>query len=199
VFVIPFSILKDLKLRMRQKVALCGVFSLGLVTIVVSLIRYIKIAFATENNYIDDATGSKFPKAPFALHLGPLHPLSHVPLPLYLVPNTPPDLWCTAEMCTATIVVSLPTLKPLIMRVTPTNTWNRSASRYVKSGPPRSLSHPSRSHPQKREGGDDEIELVLRESRKSSMTTNATEKAAKDSVRDTTNTVVVMREVVLDV
>jgi hypothetical protein len=198
VFVIPFFILKNLKLRMRQKVALCGVFSLGLVTILVSLVRFIKVAFATENNYIDDATGSKYSNVRALYTLSTSTTLDRTSNTLTRPSNTPPDLWCTAEMCTAIIVVSLPTLKPLIMRVTPTNTSNRSASGYVKSGPPRSLSHPSRSHPQGRKFGDDEIELVLRESRKSSMTTNATEIATKDSARSTTNGVVIMKEVVLN-
>jgi hypothetical protein len=95
-------------------------------------------------------------------------------------------------MCTAVIVVSLPTLKPLIMRITPVNTSNRSTSGYVNPGPRRSLSHPLKD----RKTGDDEIELVLQESRKSSLTTNATgAQEAKDGVRVTTN-IAITREVI---
>jgi hypothetical protein len=57
VFCLPFFIINCLQLRKRQKIALCGVFSLGLVTIVTSLSRFIVYA-ATENS-VDDASGSK--------------------------------------------------------------------------------------------------------------------------------------------
>jgi hypothetical protein len=60
VFIFPFFILGTIQLQRRQKIALCGVFSLGLITIVMSLTRFIKVAFATSDSYIDDATGSKF-------------------------------------------------------------------------------------------------------------------------------------------
>ncbi|KAL6703043.1 hypothetical protein ACN47E_010250 [Coniothyrium glycines] len=42
------------------------------------------------------------------------------------------NAWSTAEMCTAVIVVSLPSLKPLIVRTTPTNSSNRSTNGYVQ-------------------------------------------------------------------
>jgi hypothetical protein len=80
-------------------------------------------------------------------------------------------------MCIAVIVVSLPTLKALIMRKTPDNT-NRSASGYMHTPqlgsktPRKSLSHLDtyRSHiGGGKEEGDDEIELVYQgASRKSS-------------------------------
>jgi hypothetical protein len=106
-------------------------------------------------------------------------------------------------MCTATIVVSLPTLKPLIMKVTPTNTSNRGTSAYVRSGPQKSFdpSHghraTSRAHVEAGGFGDDEIQLVLQDSRKSSLsrTTRTTSEAgandAKDTVKVTTNVTVV--------
>jgi hypothetical protein len=57
VFTLPFSILNCLKLRKRQKIGLCGVFSLGLITITISLARF--IAYVVTNYSIDDAAGSK--------------------------------------------------------------------------------------------------------------------------------------------
>jgi hypothetical protein len=106
-------------------------------------------------------------------------------------------------MCTATIVVSLPALKPLIMRATPTNTSNRGTSEYVRSGPQKSFdpSHghraTSRVHVEAGRFGDDEIQLVLQDSRKSSLsrTTGTTSEAGahndKDAVKVTTNVTVV--------
>jgi hypothetical protein len=103
-------------------------------------------------------------------------------------------------MCTATIVVSLPMLKPLIMRMSPVNTSNRGASEYKHADSKRSNGYPgqSRSHGQARITGDDEVELVLRElreSRKSSLsqahTTSASElNDGKDVVRVTTDVTV---------
>jgi hypothetical protein len=58
VFILPFFVINCLKLRKRQKIALCGVFSLGLLTIGVSLARFV-VYTATEYS-IDDAGGSKF-------------------------------------------------------------------------------------------------------------------------------------------
>lgn len=85
-------------------------------------------------------------------------------------------------MCAATIVVSLPTLKVLILRSTPITTSGRSNNGYINSdsnnhvatigsrGHRKSLGHLDtyRSHV---EAGpiDDEIELVPQDSRKSSM------------------------------
>lgn len=56
VFILPFFIITRLKLRKRQKIALCGVFSLGLITMAISLGRFI-VYTATDYN-VDDATGS---------------------------------------------------------------------------------------------------------------------------------------------
>jgi hypothetical protein len=58
--VLPFFILPSLNLRGRQKVALSGVFSLGLITIIISLIRFIKVAFPADDGFTDFAFGSKF-------------------------------------------------------------------------------------------------------------------------------------------
>jgi hypothetical protein len=100
-------------------------------------------------------------------------------------------------MCTATIVVSLPSLKPLIMRISPEITSNRSTSGNMIVGNRRSLSHPgpARSYAQARKIGDDEMELVLRESRKSSLSPTRTTTAtgvhdSKDAVRVTTDVTV---------
>ena len=57
VFILPFFIINCLKLRKRQKIALCGVFSLGLITIVISLARF--IVYTVTDYNVDDASGSK--------------------------------------------------------------------------------------------------------------------------------------------
>ena len=59
VFGLPFFIINCLKLRRRQKIGLVGVFSLGLITIVISLSRFI-VYTATEYT-VDDASGSRSP------------------------------------------------------------------------------------------------------------------------------------------
>jgi hypothetical protein len=50
--------MSSLKLRKRQKIALCGVFSLGLITICISLSRFLVYTITDYN--VDDATGSKW-------------------------------------------------------------------------------------------------------------------------------------------
>jgi hypothetical protein len=107
-------------------------------------------------------------------------------------------------MVTATIVVSLPSLKPLIMRITPVNTSNRSNSGYMNAASRRSLSHPGvpRFYGHAAKSGDDEVELVRGElelSRKSSLSPTRNTSAivgldAKDVVRVTTD-IAVTREV----
>jgi hypothetical protein len=57
VFILPFFILNCIKLRKRQKIALCGVFSLGLITIIISLARF--LVYTVTDYGIDDASGSK--------------------------------------------------------------------------------------------------------------------------------------------
>ncbi|KAL5120059.1 hypothetical protein ACEQ8H_001884, partial [Pleosporales sp. CAS-2024a] len=83
-----------------------------------------------------------------------------------------------------TIVVSLPTLKVLIMRTSPTTTSDRSKNGYInseslkhietigsRSGPRKSSSHPDLYRSRVEVGyGDDEIELVFQDSRKPSLT-----------------------------
>jgi hypothetical protein len=83
-------------------------------------------------------------------------------------------------MCTATIVVSLPALKALIVSATPTNTSKRSTSGYINAGSGKLVSnHGTLKSPV--QGGkisDDELELVLQVSRRPSpsfsRTTSAT-------------------------
>jgi hypothetical protein len=57
VFILPFFMISCLKLRKRQKVALCAVFSLGLFTIVISLARF--LVYTVTDYSLDDASGSK--------------------------------------------------------------------------------------------------------------------------------------------
>lgn len=56
VFCFPFFILKYLKLRPEQKAGLLGVFSLGAITLAVSLARF--TASVGNPGWLDDATGS---------------------------------------------------------------------------------------------------------------------------------------------
>jgi hypothetical protein len=86
----------------------------------------------------------------------------------YLEPNLQtPDLWCTAEMCTANIVVCLPALKALVISSTPVNTLVNSNSGYIRHKGPGMFSGSKIS------GGDDEIELVSSEVRMSPSTTRS--------------------------
>jgi hypothetical protein len=57
VFALPFFIINCLKLRRTQKIGLVGVFSLGLITMAISLSRF--IAYTASNYDIDDASGSE--------------------------------------------------------------------------------------------------------------------------------------------
>jgi membrane-anchored glycerophosphoryl diester phosphodiesterase (GDPDase) len=58
VFALPFFIINCLKLRRNQKIGLVGVFSLGLITMAISVSRF--IAYSASNYNIDDASGSKY-------------------------------------------------------------------------------------------------------------------------------------------
>lgn len=69
VFILPFFIVTCLKLRKRQKVALCGVFSLGLITIVISLARF--LVYTVSDYSLDDASGSK--RIAENWHIPPIH------------------------------------------------------------------------------------------------------------------------------
>jgi hypothetical protein len=161
-FILPFFIINCLKLRKRQKIALCGVFSLGLITIIISLARF--IVYTVTDYNVDDASG---------------------------------NLWCTAEMCTANIVVSLPALKALIVRSSPTNTSYRSTDGYMNAGSSKPLSGHnhgiSRSHVQGGRISDDELELVFQGSRKPSpspsrtTSTTTAPQDVKDNVMVTTD------------
>ncbi|EMD85332.1 hypothetical protein COCC4DRAFT_65715 [Bipolaris maydis ATCC 48331] len=134
-FILPFFIVNCLKLRKRQRIGLVGVFSLGAITMAISLARF--IVYNMDYN-VSDADG---------------------------------NLWCTAEMCTAIIVVSLPFFKTLIIRSSTPTTMSRSDTGYI-SGPSNRI-HVSgddtySSHVQ---GGpsDDEVELTFQD-RKRSLT-----------------------------
>jgi hypothetical protein len=58
VFALPFFIFNCLKLRRRQKIGLVGIFSLGAITIAISLARFIVYSM---DYSIDDADGSRSP------------------------------------------------------------------------------------------------------------------------------------------
>jgi len=125
-FVIPFFIIGDLKLRRRQKLGLIGVFSLGVITMAISLARFIVYSMN------------------------------------YDIPDQDGNLWCTAEMCTSTIVVSLPFLKSLIIRPNSPNTSDRSTSGYIQASS-RKTDASRLGHKARALGGtmDDEVELTI--------------------------------------
>lgn len=72
VFCLPFSIINCLKLRRRQKIGLVGVFSLGAITMAISLARF--IVYSVDYN-VSDAIGSKSASFHFPMfsptHLSP--------------------------------------------------------------------------------------------------------------------------------
>jgi hypothetical protein len=60
VFIFPFFVLSCIKLRQRQKVALCGVFSLGAITLAISLARFTVFFTSTSNTFnLDDTDASR--------------------------------------------------------------------------------------------------------------------------------------------
>ncbi|EOA83731.1 hypothetical protein ACJQWK_00752 [Exserohilum turcicum] len=151
-FILPFFIVNCLTLRKRQRIGLVGVFSLGLITMGISLGRFIVYNMDYD---LADADG---------------------------------NLWCTAEMCTAVIVVSLPFFKTLIMRSTPPNSTNRSNSGYVKGSSNQANAHGGSGFTSRTRGGpmDDEVELTLQDrERKGSLTpTGATDEARTPDGKD---------------
>ncbi|USP74694.1 hypothetical protein yc1106_01968 [Curvularia clavata] len=161
-FILPFFVVNCLKLRKRQKLGLVGIFSLGAITMAISLARFIVYA---QDYDVSDADGR------------------------------PLDLWCTAEMCTAVIVVSLPFFKSLIMRSSPSNT-NRSNTGYI-SGPSHRID-PSglETYTSHVRGGpsEDELELTFQDRKGSPTPTGTTDEGrtqdGKDNVIVTTNVTV---------
>jgi hypothetical protein len=62
VFALPFGLLKDLNLKKRQMIGLVGVFALGLITIAISLGRF--LVYIVSAYSVDDASGSKCENIP---------------------------------------------------------------------------------------------------------------------------------------
>jgi len=62
VFCLPFFVLRRLKLHQTQKIALVGVFSVGLITMTISLSRF--LVYTVTDYTIDDASGSMYPHPP---------------------------------------------------------------------------------------------------------------------------------------
>jgi hypothetical protein len=105
-------------------------------------------------------------------------------------------------MCTAVIVVSLPSLKPIIVRTAPTNTANRSNTGYLQPGPGKPVSS-SRdgtytAHIQGGTVDEEEMELTFLDRKASLTPTGTTDETktqdGKDNVIVTTN-VTVTRDV----
>ncbi|RMZ73430.1 hypothetical protein GMOD_00007938 [Pyrenophora seminiperda CCB06] len=147
-FIIPFFIINCLKLRRRQKIGLVGVFSLGIITMAISLARFIVYNMDYD---ISDADG---------------------------------NLWCTAEMCTSIIVVSLPFLKSLIIHPNSPNTSNRSGYMQASSrktdgsGPHGPKPHASRDLM------EDEMQLTFIDRKPSPAPTAATDENKERDGRD---------------
>jgi hypothetical protein len=102
-----------------------------------------------------------------------------------------PDAWCTAEMCIAIIVVSLPSLKALIIRTTPPNTTNRSNSGYLQpgsgtiGGSGSSNRGPTyTSHIEGSTVDDEEMELTFLDRKASPTPTGTTDEGAVQSGKD---------------
>lgn len=55
-FVLPFFMISCLKLRKRQKLGLCGIFSLGALTMIISLVRFIE--YSVDLNLEDTVGGT---------------------------------------------------------------------------------------------------------------------------------------------
>ena len=96
-------------------------------------------------------------------------------------------------MCTAIIVVSLPSLKSLIVKPTPANTSNRSNSGYVQAASVKTIGSRGNKYSAHAQGGtmDDEVELTFLERKASPTPTGTTDeirvKDGKDSVMVTTD------------
>ena len=75
------------------------------------------------------------------------------------------DAWCTAEICTALVVVCLPSLKALLVLSNNPNSYGRSKNGYVNSGSDRPTSKKGISSRMRAEDRDvdDEIGLVLQD------------------------------------
>lgn len=150
-----------MKLRREQKIGLVGVFSLGAITLSVSLARF--IAYNVTDFGLDDASGSMY--SPSLLTYPSIFLENHRLCHKLHVLTRSTDTLCTAEMTTAVIVVCLPGLKKFITRSkASTNTTDRGDGSQSGSGQISSNhAFKSRSTPQAyAEWGvrDDEIELV---------------------------------------
>jgi hypothetical protein len=118
---------------------------------------------------------------------------SHLHFTTYPLLTHPTDAWCTIEMCTAVIVVSLPGLKSLIVRATPQNTKERSSNGYQRTPsrqPYGNRSFVSRGDPEPFRG-DDEQELVTYNQHSHSFLNRSINEtgppSAKNAVMVTTN------------
>lgn len=100
-----------------------------------------------------------------------------------------PDAWCTIEMCTAVIVVSLPGLKSLLVRSkSPGNTTDRSTNGYVRSSsrqPSSNRALTSRARAQRADlDVDDELELMSYSHNPSLATVQTTNETDKPHIKD---------------
>ncbi|EXK24948.1 hypothetical protein FOMG_18354 [Fusarium oxysporum f. sp. melonis 26406] len=152
-FCLPFFVLNSLKLRRRQRIGLAGIFSLGLITMLISTARF--VAYIVTDYELDDPSG---------------------------------NAWCTIEMCTAVIVVSLPGLKSLFVQSrSPGNTSDRSTNGYIHT----SSRQPSSNRPFAprnridEEALDDELELISYGQNSALATTRTPSETRKPDIEGT--------------
>ncbi|KAI1686706.1 hypothetical protein KJE20_04671 [Pyrenophora tritici-repentis] len=95
----------------------------------------------------------------------------------YDLPDADGNLWCTAEMCTSIIVVSLPFLKSLIIRPNSPSATNRSNTGYIHASDRKTDDSRGRGLKVHALGDtmDDEMELTFLDRRPSPALTAATD------------------------
>jgi hypothetical protein len=90
-------------------------------------------------------------------------------------------------MCTAVIVVSLPSLKSLIVRATPVNTSNRSNTGYLQAGSGKTPGSSRPTYTSHIQGGtidDEEMELTFLDRKPSPTPTGTTDETGVQSGKD---------------
>ncbi|KAK2470379.1 hypothetical protein H9L39_18076, partial [Fusarium oxysporum f. sp. albedinis] len=151
-FCLPFFVLNSLKLHRRQRIGLAGIFSLGMITMLISTARF--VAYIVTDYQLDDPSG---------------------------------NAWCTIEMSTAVIVVSLPGLKSLFVQSrSPGNTTDRSTNGYIQTSSRQpSSNRPFASRARIEEATlDDELELISYGQNLSLATTRTPSEMRKPDIKD---------------
>lgn len=156
---------------------------------IISCARFITYIVTDYN--LDDASGSKAPFLRILLE-SPIQILSFHKL------TYDTDAWCTVEICTGIIVVSLPGLKSLVVRsASPQTTKHRNTNGYMQTFSGQQYSSRAFASSRVRSEGagmDDEMELFPYDHKSSLTPTRATTETgstgAKDAVIVTTDVVI---------